>query len=128
MAPSPRSWSRCLRRECSRRLEGSRRSCSPPSTRHATRFAKYTGSHLAAETTLSTFFTCATSLAPRSSKASSDAYAAMSVLGHRSVHESLVYTPFHLGDDFGDEPPLGAFALPEEGEEEDEVQEGAVPR
>ena len=37
----------------------------------------------------------------------SDAFVAMCILGHRGVQESLVYTPFALGDDFGDEPRLG---------------------
>ena len=41
----------------------------------------------------------------------SDAYVAMCILGHRGLTESLVYTPFHLGDDFGEEPALGAGAL-----------------
>jgi hypothetical protein len=37
----------------------------------------------------------------------SDAYVAMCILGHRGLMESLVYTPFSVGDDFGDEPTLG---------------------
>lgn len=37
----------------------------------------------------------------------SDAYVVMSILGHAGMTESLVYTPFRLGDDFGDEPRLG---------------------
>jgi len=37
----------------------------------------------------------------------SDAYVIMCVLGHSGLGESLVYSPFHLGDDFGDEPRLG---------------------
>jgi hypothetical protein len=37
----------------------------------------------------------------------SEAYVAMSILGHRGLHESLVYTPFFLGDDFGAEKALG---------------------
>lgn len=41
----------------------------------------------------------------------SDAFVAMCILGHRDLHESLVYTPFHLGDDFGDEPRLGRGRL-----------------
>lgn len=41
----------------------------------------------------------------------SDAYVAMCILGHRGLTESLVYTPFHLGDDFGEEARLGAGAL-----------------
>lgn len=50
-----------------------------------------------------------------------DAYVAMGILGHRGLHESLVYTPFHLGDAFADEPRLGSFTPPplpheEEGE------------
>jgi hypothetical protein len=58
----------------------------------------------------------------------SDAYAAMSVLGHRGVHESLVYTPFHLGDGFGDEPTLGSFVLPDEegGDGEGDEQKAEV--
>ena len=42
-----------------------------------------------------------------------DAYIAMNILGHTGLHESLVYTPFHLGDDFADEPSLGAASLDE---------------
>jgi integrase len=49
----------------------------------------------------------------------SDAFATMSILGHAGLHESLVYTPFGLGDDFGDEPRLGRFALPPPLEEVD---------
>lgn len=41
----------------------------------------------------------------------SDAFVTMCILGHRDLHESLVYTPFHLGDDFGDEPSLGIGKL-----------------
>ena len=41
----------------------------------------------------------------------SPAYIAMSVLGHASLSESLVYTPYTLGDDFGAEPSLGAHSL-----------------
>ena len=37
----------------------------------------------------------------------SEAFLAMSLLGHRGLHESLVYTPFYLGDDFAHEPCLG---------------------
>ena len=37
----------------------------------------------------------------------SDAYVAMSILGHAGLSESLVYTPFSLGSSFVDEPPLG---------------------
>lgn len=37
----------------------------------------------------------------------SSAFVTMCVLGHSGLAESLVYTPFHLGDDFGDEPSLG---------------------
>jgi hypothetical protein len=39
----------------------------------------------------------------------SDAYAAMCMLGHAGIEESLVYTPFHLGDDFALEPRMGCF-------------------
>lgn len=53
-----------------------------------------------------------------------DAYVAMGILGHRGLHESLVYTPFHLGDAFADEPRLGSFTPPPlpygDGEEETE--------
>ena len=42
----------------------------------------------------------------------SDAYIAMGVLGHAGLHESLSYTPFHLGDGFAAEPRLGAASLP----------------
>lgn len=38
----------------------------------------------------------------------SNAFVAMCILGHSGLTESLVYTPFQLGDDFGDEPHLGA--------------------
>ena len=38
----------------------------------------------------------------------SEAFLAMSLLGHRGLHESLVYTPFYLGEDFADEPLLGS--------------------
>lgn len=44
------------------------------------------------------------------------AYIAMRVLGHCGLQESLVYTPYHLGDDFASEPMLGRMAL--EGVEE----------
>lgn len=37
----------------------------------------------------------------------SDAYVTMSILGHASLHESLVYTTYALGDEFCDEPRLG---------------------
>ena len=37
----------------------------------------------------------------------SSAFVTMCVLGHSGLNESLVYTPFHLGRDFGDEPSLG---------------------
>ena len=37
----------------------------------------------------------------------SQAFVAMCLLGHSSLSESLVYTPFHLGDDFTEEPRLG---------------------
>ena len=37
----------------------------------------------------------------------SSAFVTMCVLGHSGLNESLVYTPFHLGRDFGDEPALG---------------------
>ena len=37
----------------------------------------------------------------------SDAFVAMMILGHAGLTESLVYTPFHLGDDFCEEPLLG---------------------
>jgi integrase len=37
----------------------------------------------------------------------SDAYVAMCILGHTGLQESLVYTTFHLGDDFVDEVFLG---------------------
>lgn len=40
-----------------------------------------------------------------------DAYVAMCILGHSGLTESLVYTPYHLGDDFGAEPRLGAGSL-----------------
>ena len=40
-----------------------------------------------------------------------DAYVAMCILGHAGLTESLVYTPYHLGDDFGEEPRLGAGSL-----------------
>lgn len=36
----------------------------------------------------------------------SDAFVTMSVLGHVGLEESLVYTAFHLGDDFAHEPRL----------------------
>ena len=38
---------------------------------------------------------------------SSDAYAAMSILGHSGLYESLVYTTYHIGDDFTQEESLG---------------------
>ena len=41
----------------------------------------------------------------------SPAFVTMHILGHCGLHESLVYTPFHLGDDFYEEPRLGSFAL-----------------
>lgn len=37
----------------------------------------------------------------------SDAFLAMSFLGHSGIEESLVYTPFHLGDCFAHVPSLG---------------------
>lgn len=37
----------------------------------------------------------------------SDAYVAMCILGHTGLHESLVYTTYHLGDDFCTEDCLG---------------------
>lgn len=37
----------------------------------------------------------------------SDAYVAMCILGHNSLKESLVYTPFDLGREFSEEPRLG---------------------
>ena len=37
----------------------------------------------------------------------SSAFVTMCVLGHNGLNESLVYTPFHLGRDFGEEPSLG---------------------
>lgn len=37
----------------------------------------------------------------------SQAFVAMCILGHTSLHDSLVYTPFHLGGDFSEEPTLG---------------------
>jgi integrase len=40
----------------------------------------------------------------------SDAYVAMSVLGHAGLHESLVYTPFDLGGEFSAEPSLATDA------------------
>jgi len=40
-----------------------------------------------------------------------DAFVAMCILGHTGLMESLVYTPFHLGDDFADEPRLGVGHL-----------------
>lgn len=36
-----------------------------------------------------------------------DAYVAMCILGHTGLHESLVYTTYHLGDDFKSESVLG---------------------
>lgn len=47
----------------------------------------------------------------------SDAFVAMSILGHAGLTESLVYTPFHIGDDFSSEPMLGTGK--EFGEEEE---------
>lgn len=54
----------------------------------------------------------------------SDAVLAMSFLGHRGLHESLTYTPFHLGSELADEPSLGVghftpphFLPPEEDED-----------
>lgn len=41
----------------------------------------------------------------------SDAFVAMCILGHTGLHESLVYTPFHLGEDFANEPRLGNGVL-----------------
>ena len=41
----------------------------------------------------------------------SEAFLAMSVLGHTGLGESLVYTPFNLGDDFASEPRLGPATL-----------------
>lgn len=43
--------------------------------------------------------------------AMADAYVAMCILGHSGLFESLVYTPFALGDDFAHEPRLGAGKL-----------------
>lgn len=37
----------------------------------------------------------------------SDAFVAMCILGHSGLTESLVYTPFHMGVDFSEEPGLG---------------------
>ena len=37
----------------------------------------------------------------------SDAFVTMCILGHAGLGESLVYTPFHLGDDFNQESLLG---------------------
>lgn len=37
----------------------------------------------------------------------SDAYVAMCILGHTGLQESLVYTTYHIGDDFSMEPCLG---------------------
>lgn len=37
----------------------------------------------------------------------SDAYLAMCILGHTGLQESLVYTTYHLGDDFSQEESLG---------------------
>ena len=44
----------------------------------------------------------------------SPAFVAMHIIGHRGLKESLVYTPFHLGDDFHLEPRLGQGYLPDE--------------
>lgn len=38
----------------------------------------------------------------------SEAFVVMRVLGHAGLTESLVYTPFHLGEDFANEPSLGS--------------------
>lgn len=45
----------------------------------------------------------------------SDAYVTMRILGHRGLGESLVYTPYDLGRDFGEEPHLGAGTFESEG-------------
>lgn len=36
-----------------------------------------------------------------------DAFVAMCILGHTGLQESLVYTTYHVGDDFAEEPRLG---------------------
>ena len=43
----------------------------------------------------------------------SDAYVAMCILGHAGLHESLVYTPYDLGEEFGkeEEDKLGKGVL-----------------
>ena len=47
----------------------------------------------------------------------SQAYVTMCILGHAGLHESLVYTPFCLGEDFemasGATAPLGRGLLTE---------------
>ena len=41
----------------------------------------------------------------------SEAFVVMHVLGHLGLNESLVYTSFHIGDDFDGEDGLGPFDL-----------------
>lgn len=41
----------------------------------------------------------------------SEAFVVMHILGHAGLNESLVYTPFHLGNDFTEEPKLGSQIL-----------------
>lgn len=43
----------------------------------------------------------------------SNAFVTMCILGHSGITESLVYSPFHLGTDFADEPALGEGHLTE---------------
>lgn len=38
-----------------------------------------------------------------------EAYVVMNILGHADLTESLVYTAFHIGDQFHEEPRLGTF-------------------
>lgn len=68
----------------------------------------------------------------------SPAYITMHVLGHTSLHESLVYTTYHLGDGFGAEPALGPMSLPDPpslappaaprvGDPDDVAEDGAAP-
>lgn len=60
--------------------------------------------------------------------AHSHAFVTMCVLGHTGLTESLVYTPYHVGDDFGDEPSLGRGHFTEWLTPEESRCDGAAPR
>lgn len=57
----------------------------------------------------------------------SEAYVAMCLLGHAGLYESLAYTPYHLGADFGDEPSLGAGLVTWRAPAAEEAAEASSP-